>query len=86
MGFGMLAHWPTWPLGGRHRSSSLARRDRAYEALIDRLAGELYRRALAEGGWATEIGGLGPSLFRREATTLADAIALGDAGGGPPPP
>jgi hypothetical protein len=36
------------------------------QALVDRIAGELYRDELRHGGWALEIGLIGSALFRSD--------------------
>jgi hypothetical protein len=52
------------------------------EALVRGLADRLYRQALAGGGWAADIGALGPRAFERDARWMVAEVALGD----PPAP
>ena len=54
--------------------------------LVDRVAEALFRRACGEGGWALDVGGLGPRAFSAEAAEALNAIALGAADQGPPTP
>jgi adenylylsulfate kinase len=63
-----------------------ARDDVRSAELVERVAEVLYRRTVRNGGWALEIGGLGPGAFADEATEILDAIALGRADQNPPIP
>ncbi|MFN8525487.1 MAG: hypothetical protein U0821_20500 [Chloroflexota bacterium] len=53
---------------------------------VQRLADQFYRRSVARGGWAAEIGGVGPRAFEAEARLIIAQIALGNAQAGPPTP
>ena len=54
--------------------------------LVERVAEALFRRSFGEGGWALDVGGLGPRAFAPEAVEALNAIALGRAEPGPPLP
>ena len=55
-------------------------------ALTKAVAEGLYRQDLLSGGWAAEIGSLGPKWYVGEAARVLDGIALGTAQGDPPTP
>ena len=56
------------------------------DELVDRVAEALFRRSFGDGGWALDVGGLGPRAFTPEAVEALNAIALGRAEPGPPVP
>jgi hypothetical protein len=67
---------------GRQQSNSTV----TFQAVQERVAEQLYHRALHDGAWAAEIGPYGSSLFEAEASERLRHIALGDGAGGPPAP
>jgi hypothetical protein len=54
--------------------------------VVERVALELYARALNGGAWALDIGVFGPRLFAPDARDVLWSIALGRAHGEPPVP
>lgn len=54
--------------------------------LVERVALDLYARALSAGGWTLDLGVFGPRLFVSDARDVLWAIALGRAHGDPPVP
>ncbi len=76
-----------WPLTRRRKSSEEPERAARQEAaLVRRLSEVLYREELKQGGWAAEIGSLGPGAYRGEASWILREVALGNAQSGPPTP
>jgi hypothetical protein len=85
--FGALATYLGRLIGARRElASAEAATRRGSEASVRRMADRLYHQALAEGGWATEVGAVGPDAFRDEAAWLLREVALGNAQAGPPTP
>ena len=56
------------------------------QELVERVAEALFRRSFGDGGWAIDVGGLGPRAFAPEAVEALNSIALGRAEPGPPLP
>jgi hypothetical protein len=56
------------------------------QTVQERVAEQLYHRAVSEGAWAAEIGPYGARLFQAEASERLRHIALGEGAGGPPAP
>jgi len=42
--------------------------------MVQRIANEMYYDELKHGGWVADIGIFGPSLFRRDALAVVDAM------------
>jgi hypothetical protein len=84
--FGALTRSSIRAIERRSSARSVAEEGRESEALVRGLADRLYRQALAGGGWAADIGALGPRVFERDARGLVAEVALGCAQGGPPSP
>ena len=76
--------WPQvglWPF-----TSASAPRERSHEAFVDELSQKLYRGTLKDGGWAADVGVLGPAYFRADAQRMVHEILLGGAQGDLPSP
>lgn len=85
--FAALARRSAWPIRRRRDAVPPAAEERRdSEALVRGLADRLYRQALAGGGWAADIGALGPKAFECDARWLVEEVALGGAQGDPPAP
>ncbi len=83
---GTLLLYQLWPLCWRQRSISGPTGAPERPGVLERLAEELYRLSLLRGGWATDVGMLGPEAFLQEASYTIASIALGNGEEGPPLP
>jgi hypothetical protein len=82
---GLVERYVRW-LARRRRVPSQDEVGSESSALMKAVAEGLYRKDVRAGGWAADLGSLGPKSYLGEAARVLDGIALGTVQDGPPTP